>query len=71
MTIKDLREILIHFQERKYDNYKVELWDYENQRELDWGGMYALSHPDKKLTFSVNAKKEEKRGEDKSYRPRG
>ena len=54
MTIKDLREILIHFQERKYDDYKVELWDYKNQRELDWGGMHALSHPDKKLVFPVH-----------------
>ena len=54
MTIKDLKDILIHFQDRKYDDYEVVLWDYNNQQELDWGGMWGLSHPDRNLCFSVN-----------------
>ena len=54
MTIKDLREILIHFQDHKYDDYKVVLWDYNNQQELDWSVNHALSHPDKELSFPVN-----------------
>ena len=55
MTIRDLREILIHFTDRKYDDYKVVLWDFQNQRELDWGGSHGLSHPEKRLTFPVSA----------------
>ena len=61
MTIKDLREILIHFQDREYDNFEVKLWDYKNQREFDWGGSYGFSKPDKKLSFPIWIK--EKRGE--------
>jgi hypothetical protein len=53
VTIKDLREILIHFQDRKYDDYEVVLWDYNHQQKLDWGGCYGLSHPDKQLSFAV------------------
>ena len=46
---------MVHFQDRKYDDYKVVLWDYNNQRELGWGVSHALSHPDKELTFPVDA----------------
>ena len=53
MTIRDLREILIHFEDKKYDNYEVVLWDYNNQQTLGWGASYALSHPEKELTFPV------------------
>lgn len=54
MTIKDLREILIHFQDNKYDDYEIVLWDYNHQQKLQWGGMHGLSHPNKELTFPVN-----------------
>lgn len=54
MTIKDLREILIHFQDNEYDDYEVVLWDYNHQQKLQWGGMHGLSHPNKELTFPVN-----------------
>jgi len=53
MTVKDLREIMIHFQDRKYDNYKISLWDFQNQRKLHWNLSYGLSHPDKELSFPV------------------
>lgn len=53
MTIKDLREILIHYEDSKYDDWKVVLWDYNQQQELEWGGTYASSNPDKELTFPV------------------
>ena len=53
MTIKDLREILIHFTESKYNDYEVRLWDYQNQRELSWGPSHSLSHPDREITFPV------------------
>lgn len=53
MTIKDLKGLLIHFNDRKYDDYEVVLWDYNHQQELNWGGMHTLSHPNKKLSFPV------------------
>lgn len=56
MTIKELREILVHFTDSKYDDYEVELFDYNSQEKLDWGGMHGLSHPDKKLIFPVTVK---------------
>ena len=53
MTIKDLREILKHYEDSKYDDWEVSLWDYNQQQELEWGGTYASSKPDKKLQFPV------------------
>lgn len=53
MTIRDLREILIHFQDRKYDDYEVILWDYNHQQKLDWGGGYSFSKPEETLSFAV------------------
>ena len=53
MTIKDLREILIHFSDRKYDDFEVILWDYNHQQKLDWGGCHAFSKPAKALSFAV------------------
>ena len=55
MTIRDLKDILIHFQDRKYDDWEVTLWDFNNQRDLEWSGGYAFSKPDKGITFSVKA----------------
>jgi len=53
MTIRDLKDLLIHFSDRKYDDYEVILWDYNHQQKLDWGGMHSLSHPKKQLSFPV------------------
>lgn len=53
MTIRDLREILKHFEGREFNNYEVLLWDYNHQQKLDWGGAYSLSHPNKTLCFPV------------------
>lgn len=55
MKVKDIREIFVHFTDKKYDNYEVRLWDYQNQRELSWGPSYSLSHPDKEISFPVTA----------------
>lgn len=53
MTIKDLREILIHFQDSKYDDYEIVLWDYNQQEKINWGGTYSFSKPNKQLCFPV------------------
>ena len=53
MTVRDLKDILIHFEDRKFDDYEVILWDYNHQQELKWGGMFSLSHPDKAIVFPV------------------
>ena len=56
MTIKDLKDILIHFTESKYDDFEVVLWDYNHQQDAEWGGMYSLHKPDKKLIFPIGVK---------------
>ena len=54
MTIKDLREILIHYEGKEYDDWEVSLWDYNNQRDIIWhGGSYASSKETKSITFPV------------------
>lgn len=53
MTIRDLREILKHFEGREFDNYEVLLWDYNHQQKLNWGGGHSFSHPNKTLCFPV------------------
>lgn len=52
-TIKDLREILVHFQEPEYDDYEFVLWDFNNQREARIAGGYSFSKPDKKLCIPI------------------
>lgn len=54
MTIRDLKDILIHFQDKQYDDYNVVLWDYNHQQELKWGASFALSHPSKTINFPVD-----------------
>ena len=54
MKIKELKEILKHFEGREWDDFDIKLWDYNNQREIEWeGGSHAFSKPEKKLTFPV------------------
>ena len=54
MTIKDLREILIHYEGKEYDDWEISLWDYNNQRNIIWhGGSYASSKETKSITFPV------------------
>lgn len=54
MTIKELREILIHYDGIEYDNWELSLWDYNNQRELKWAsGTYASSKESKTISFPV------------------
>lgn len=54
MTIKDMREILVHFTDHEYDDYEVELFDFNNQRKLEWlEGCHSFSKPEKRITFPV------------------
>ena len=46
MKVKELKDVMIHFKDRKYDDYKVVFWDASRQTSMD--ATYAgLSHPDK------------------------
>ena len=54
MTIRDLREILIHYEGKEYDDWEISLWDYNNQRDIIWhGGSYSSSKETKSITFPV------------------
>ena len=52
ITIKELKDLILHF-DKEYDDFKVILWDYNHQQELDWGGVHAFSKPNKTLSFAV------------------
>lgn len=52
MTIKDLKNVLVHFQDRKYDDYEVVFWDSSRQLRMD-ATFTGLSHPDKEISFNV------------------
>lgn len=54
MTIKELKDILIHYEGREYNDWEIKLFDYNNQREIEWnGGAYASSRETKSITFPV------------------
>ena len=54
MTVKFLREVLKHYQDSKYDDWEVNLFDYNNQRDLHVNdGMYSSSKETKSITFTV------------------
>lgn len=52
MTIKDLKDVVILFGDRKYDDYKVVFWDSSRQLRMD-ATFTGLSHPDKEISFNV------------------
>ena len=55
MTIKELKEILIHFNGKEYEDYNIILWDFENQRELKpLSGCHASDKVNKTLCFPVS-----------------
>lgn len=54
MTIKEIKDILIHYDGREYDDWEIKLFDYNNQRDIKWnGGTYASSRETKTITFPV------------------
>lgn len=52
MTIKDLKDVLVHYQGEE-ENYEVVLWDYNNQRALEWNVSHSSSKVSKQLVFPV------------------
>ena len=54
MTVKFLREVLKHYEDKEYDDWKIELFDYNNQRSLEvLDGTYASSKESKIISFPV------------------
>ena len=56
MEVKELKDVMIHFKDRKYDNYRVVFWDASRQTSMD-ATYTGLSHPDKEISFNVWDKK--------------
>lgn len=52
MKVKDLRDVMIHFQDRKYDKYEVVFWDSVRQKRME-GAFTGLSHPDQEISINV------------------
>ena len=55
MKIKFLREVLKHYEDKQYDDWDINLFDYNNQRTLHVvDGSYASSKETKSITFPVD-----------------
>ena len=52
MKIKEIKDLMMHFAESKYDDYNVVFWDYSRQRKMD-GHFGALSHPEKEISIPI------------------
>lgn len=52
MKVKEIKEVLKLFEESKYDDYEVVLWDYARQKRMD-GHFGGLSHPDKEISVPI------------------
>ena len=59
MKVKDLKDVMIHFEDRKYDKYEVVFWDSSRQKAMD-ATFTGLSHPDKEISFNVWDKEDPK-----------
>jgi len=53
MTIREMRDLLKIYEDSKYDKWEIKLWDYENQRELNWNISHSASNITKDITFPV------------------
>ncbi len=54
MTVKFLREVLKHYEDKEYDDWNIALFDYNNQRSLEvLDGTYASSKESKIISFPV------------------
>jgi hypothetical protein len=52
MKIKFLREVLKHYEDHQYDDWEINLFDYNNQRSLHLAdGVYSASKETKTITF--------------------
>ena len=52
-TIKDLKDVLIHFQDQKYDDWSAIFWDPLRQMKMK-AVFTGLSNPDKEISFMVS-----------------
>lgn len=55
MKLKDLREILKHYEGKEYDDWDITLFDFNNQRTLNvTDGMYSSSKETKAIVLPVD-----------------
>ena len=48
MKVKEMKDLLSLFEDRKYDDYNIVFWDYARQKAMD-GHFGGLSHPEKEI----------------------
>lgn len=53
MKVKEIKELMKHFEEPKYDDYEMVFWDYARQKRMD-GHFGGLSHPDKEISIPIS-----------------
>lgn len=52
MKVRDLNDVMVHWQDFKYRDYNVEVWDWRRQRKMDLV-FTGASHPEKSIYFNV------------------
>lgn len=52
MKLKELKDLMKHFEDSSYDEYELVFWDYMRQQKMD-GHFGGLSHPDKEITIPI------------------
>lgn len=52
MKLRELKDLIKHFEDRKYDDYDLFFWDYMRQQKMD-GHFGSLSHPEKELIIPI------------------
>lgn len=58
MKVKEMKDLLSLFEDRKYDDYNIVFWDYARQKAMD-GHFGGLSHPEKEISIPISVVGEE------------
>ena len=53
MKVKELKDLMKHFEEDKYNDYEIVFWDYARQKKMD-GHFGGLSHPEKEISIPIS-----------------
>lgn len=57
MTVRELNDVMIHWQDSKYRDYEIAVWDWRRQKEMNLV-FTGCSHPEREVNFNVTDKNE-------------
>ena len=59
MTVRELNDVMVHWQDSKYRDYEIAVWDWRRQKEMNLV-FTGCSHPEREVNFNVTDKNETK-----------